>query len=142
MFPAQRSCRYNCGSNLGSCSCSSSCQRYGNCCYDYSSKLFSSVIDCAPSQSCQRQWVTVCAFSTYNVTNNNSWSPVLQCKVHLRICLSSVDYCASTTPDAATTGIFAAATSITHIFCIYLRHIQKKHFYPNQCFCLVVGIVY
>ncbi|XP_045577224.1 deleted in malignant brain tumors 1 protein isoform X2 [Salmo salar] len=32
---AQPSCRYNCGYNLGSCSCSSSCQYYGNCCYDY-----------------------------------------------------------------------------------------------------------
>uniref|UniRef100_A0A3Q3WNQ1 Uncharacterized protein n=1 Tax=Mola mola TaxID=94237 RepID=A0A3Q3WNQ1_MOLML len=29
------SCRYNCGYNLGSCSCSSSCQYYGNCCRDY-----------------------------------------------------------------------------------------------------------
>ncbi|XP_067092932.1 CUB and zona pellucida-like domain-containing protein 1 isoform X1 [Osmerus mordax] len=34
---AQSSCRYNCGRDLGSCSCNSSCQRYGNCCYDYSS---------------------------------------------------------------------------------------------------------
>ncbi|XP_035462826.1 deleted in malignant brain tumors 1 protein [Scophthalmus maximus] len=31
------SCRYNCGMNMGSCSCSSSCQFYGNCCYDYTS---------------------------------------------------------------------------------------------------------
>ncbi|MCJ8736484.1 hypothetical protein PDJAM_G00012960 [Pangasius djambal] len=29
------SCRYNCGYNFGACSCSSSCQYYGNCCYDY-----------------------------------------------------------------------------------------------------------
>ncbi|XP_062376025.1 deleted in malignant brain tumors 1 protein-like [Sardina pilchardus] len=29
------SCRYNCGYNLGGCSCSSSCQYYGNCCHDY-----------------------------------------------------------------------------------------------------------
>ncbi|KAI3363315.1 hypothetical protein L3Q82_011939, partial [Scortum barcoo] len=32
---AQPSCRYNCGSYMGSCSCSSSCQYYGNCCHDY-----------------------------------------------------------------------------------------------------------
>ncbi|XP_037639008.1 deleted in malignant brain tumors 1 protein-like isoform X2 [Sebastes umbrosus] len=31
----QPSCRYNCGGNMGSCSCSSSCRYYGNCCYDY-----------------------------------------------------------------------------------------------------------
>ncbi|XP_036979908.1 deleted in malignant brain tumors 1 protein-like isoform X1 [Acanthopagrus latus] len=31
----QPSCRYNCGSHMGSCSCSSSCQYYGNCCHDY-----------------------------------------------------------------------------------------------------------
>ncbi|KAM9466666.1 CUB and zona pellucida-like domain-containing protein 1 [Clarias gariepinus] len=29
------SCRYNCGYNQGWCSCSSSCQYYGNCCHDY-----------------------------------------------------------------------------------------------------------
>ncbi|XP_029376880.1 deleted in malignant brain tumors 1 protein-like isoform X2 [Echeneis naucrates] len=33
---AQPSCRYNCGYSMGSCSCSSSCQYYGNCCRDYS----------------------------------------------------------------------------------------------------------
>ncbi|XP_022619226.1 deleted in malignant brain tumors 1 protein-like [Seriola dumerili] len=33
---ARPSCRYNCGSNMGNCSCSSSCQYYGNCCHDYS----------------------------------------------------------------------------------------------------------
>ncbi|XP_035255591.1 deleted in malignant brain tumors 1 protein isoform X4 [Anguilla anguilla] len=29
------SCRYNCGYQVGSCSCSSSCRYYGNCCHDY-----------------------------------------------------------------------------------------------------------
>ncbi|XP_064173128.1 deleted in malignant brain tumors 1 protein-like isoform X2 [Anguilla rostrata] len=29
------SCRYNCGYHVGSCSCSSSCRYYGNCCHDY-----------------------------------------------------------------------------------------------------------
>ncbi|KAL7861400.1 hypothetical protein SRHO_G00128410 [Serrasalmus rhombeus] len=32
---ARPSCRWNCGYGLGSCSCSSSCQYYGNCCHDY-----------------------------------------------------------------------------------------------------------
>uniref|UniRef100_A0A3Q0R9H0 CUB and zona pellucida-like domains 1, tandem duplicate 2 n=1 Tax=Amphilophus citrinellus TaxID=61819 RepID=A0A3Q0R9H0_AMPCI len=31
----QSSCRYNCDRQLGSCSCMSSCQYYGDCCYDY-----------------------------------------------------------------------------------------------------------
>ncbi|KAK0144938.1 Deleted in malignant brain tumors 1 protein [Merluccius polli] len=35
---AQPSCRNNCGRQLGSCSCSSSCQYYGSCCYDYYSQ--------------------------------------------------------------------------------------------------------
>lgn len=37
---AQPSCRYNCGYNMGSCSCSSSCQYYGNCCRDYYSYCY------------------------------------------------------------------------------------------------------
>ncbi|KAJ3609935.1 hypothetical protein NHX12_022029, partial [Muraenolepis orangiensis] len=32
---AQPSCRYNCGRDNGNCSCSSSCEYFGNCCYDY-----------------------------------------------------------------------------------------------------------
>ncbi|XP_061141475.1 deleted in malignant brain tumors 1 protein-like [Syngnathus typhle] len=35
MTTAGSSCRYNCGRQLGSCSCSSSCHYYGNCCHDY-----------------------------------------------------------------------------------------------------------
>ena len=61
MLPAQRSCRYNCGSNLGSCSCSSSCQRYGNCCYDYSCKCF-------------QLWLTVHHYSNFR---DNGWKFVL-----------------------------------------------------------------
>ncbi|KAL0169881.1 hypothetical protein M9458_034477, partial [Cirrhinus mrigala] len=33
------SCMYNCGYNLGSCSCNYDCQYYGNCCSDYDSEL-------------------------------------------------------------------------------------------------------
>ncbi|XP_054456717.1 deleted in malignant brain tumors 1 protein [Anoplopoma fimbria] len=40
---AQPSCRYNCGHYMGSCSCSSSCQYYGNCCYDYHSHCQGSI---------------------------------------------------------------------------------------------------
>ncbi|XP_029554355.1 deleted in malignant brain tumors 1 protein isoform X4 [Salmo trutta] len=42
---AQPSCRYNCGYNLGSCSCSSSCQYYGNCCYDYNEICYDTTTD-------------------------------------------------------------------------------------------------
>ncbi|XP_073683452.1 scavenger receptor cysteine-rich domain-containing protein DMBT1-like isoform X2 [Garra rufa] len=31
------SCRYNCGYDFGTCSCTHSCQYYGNCCYNYDS---------------------------------------------------------------------------------------------------------
>lgn len=37
-FQDQPSCRYNCGIHLGSCSCRSSCQYNGDCCYDYYGK--------------------------------------------------------------------------------------------------------
>lgn len=37
-FQDQPSCRYNCGMHLGSCSCRSSCQYNGDCCYDYYGK--------------------------------------------------------------------------------------------------------
>lgn len=37
-FQDQPSCRYNCGTHLGSCSCRSSCQYNGDCCYDYYGK--------------------------------------------------------------------------------------------------------
>lgn len=33
------SCRYNCGYNLGSCSCTYNCHNYGNCCPDYNSEF-------------------------------------------------------------------------------------------------------
>lgn len=33
------SCRYNCGYNLGSCSCTYNCHNYGNCCPDYDSEF-------------------------------------------------------------------------------------------------------
>ncbi|XP_042358505.1 deleted in malignant brain tumors 1 protein [Plectropomus leopardus] len=39
---AQPSCRYNCGRHMGSCSCSSSCEWNGNCCYDYYSVCYAS----------------------------------------------------------------------------------------------------
>ncbi|KAL2082908.1 hypothetical protein ACEWY4_020681 [Coilia grayii] len=35
---ARHSCRHNCGYDFGSCSCTDSCQYYGNCCHDYYGK--------------------------------------------------------------------------------------------------------
>ncbi|CAL8299181.1 unnamed protein product [Merluccius merluccius] len=51
-FPAQPSCRNNCGRHLGSCSCSSSCRYNGNCCYDYYCN--ETISPCFPAQpSCR-----------------------------------------------------------------------------------------
>ncbi|XP_016308933.1 CUB and zona pellucida-like domain-containing protein 1 [Sinocyclocheilus anshuiensis] len=36
-FQDAYSCRYNCGYHFGTCSCTHSCQYYGNCCYDFDS---------------------------------------------------------------------------------------------------------
>ncbi|XP_017164248.1 deleted in malignant brain tumors 1 protein isoform X2 [Poecilia reticulata] len=50
----QPSCRYNCGYNMGSCSCSSSCQWNGNCCHDYHSYCgISTIAPTSPQQSCE-----------------------------------------------------------------------------------------
>ncbi|XP_046885840.1 deleted in malignant brain tumors 1 protein-like [Hypomesus transpacificus] len=93
---AQRSCRYNCGSNLGSCSCSSSCQYYGNCCHDYSYYCASTTQD-APTtaqRSCR-----------YNCGSNlGSCSCSSSCQYYGNCCHDYSYYCASTTQDAPTTA--------------------------------------
>ncbi|PWA25867.1 hypothetical protein CCH79_00001778 [Gambusia affinis] len=50
---AQPSCRYNCGYNMGSCSCSSSCRWNGNCCHDYDCECNLNVLLVDTQQSCE-----------------------------------------------------------------------------------------
>ncbi|XP_024153133.1 deleted in malignant brain tumors 1 protein isoform X1 [Oryzias melastigma] len=50
---AQPSCRLNCGSDLGSCSCSSSCNYNGNCCRDYHYYCYTTDYPVTAEQSCR-----------------------------------------------------------------------------------------
>ncbi|XP_056292012.1 deleted in malignant brain tumors 1 protein-like [Pseudoliparis swirei] len=52
-FPAQRSCRYNCGWDLGSCSCTSSCRYQGNCCHDYYNQCSAPTVGPTARPSCR-----------------------------------------------------------------------------------------
>ncbi|XP_034464811.1 deleted in malignant brain tumors 1 protein-like [Hippoglossus hippoglossus] len=72
-----RTCRNYCGWDFGYCSCTSSCQYYGNCCYDYKyhcSSTSASQTTVAPSypllaQPCGRQLVGSGTFSSPNHPN-------------------------------------------------------------------------
>ncbi|KAM8860211.1 CUB and zona pellucida-like domain-containing protein 1 [Spinachia spinachia] len=51
---AAGSCYYNCGRNLGVCSCTSNCRYQGNCCHDYSSACpTSTVVPTTDRPSCR-----------------------------------------------------------------------------------------
>ncbi|XP_048125600.1 deleted in malignant brain tumors 1 protein-like isoform X2 [Alosa alosa] len=87
------SCRYNCGYNFGSCSCTSSCDYYGNCCYDY--------YDYCGSRSTTEQPATTSYNSCrYNCGYNfGSCSCSSSCQYYGNCCHDYNDYCHSTTWD-------------------------------------------
>ncbi|XP_037639007.1 deleted in malignant brain tumors 1 protein-like isoform X1 [Sebastes umbrosus] len=80
---------------MGSCSCSSSCQRYGSCCYDYHST-------CLPTTQPVRPT------THYNTCRNNcgsyqgSCSCTSSCRYQGNCCYDYNSYCSSTV--ASTTG--------------------------------------
>ncbi|XP_066506067.1 deleted in malignant brain tumors 1 protein-like [Hoplias malabaricus] len=49
---APSSCWGSCGYELGSCSCSSTCERRGNCCYDYYYYCYATTIQAGTPSSC------------------------------------------------------------------------------------------
>ncbi|KAM7408530.1 hypothetical protein PAMA_002316 [Pampus argenteus] len=96
---AQPSCKYNCGNHLGSCSCSSSCQYYGNCCYDYYSY-------CGSTTAEPDRYTTDQPSCKYNCGNHmGSCSCYSSCQSYGNCCYDYYSYCRSTTaePDRYTT---------------------------------------
>ncbi|XP_036449024.1 deleted in malignant brain tumors 1 protein-like isoform X2 [Colossoma macropomum] len=94
---ASPSCRWNCGYNLGSCSCSSSCQYYGNCCHDYHDYCYDTTPDPYPttaSPSCR--WN--CGY------NLGSCSCSSSCQYYGNCCHDYHDYCYTTTYAPDTTS--------------------------------------
>ncbi|XP_042565558.1 deleted in malignant brain tumors 1 protein isoform X2 [Clupea harengus] len=95
------SCRHNCGYNVGSCSCTSSCQRYGNCCPDYNDYCSTTT---SPDISETTTGHTSCRYNCgYNF---GSCSCTSSCQRYGNCCHDYNDYCYSTsTAEPATTNV-------------------------------------
>ncbi|XP_056147825.1 deleted in malignant brain tumors 1 protein-like [Lampris incognitus] len=88
---ARPSCRYNCGWDLGSCSCSSSCQYYGNCCYDYYTY-------CQVTTTRPAYFTTAWLSCRYNCGMNlGSCSCSSSCQHYGNCCYDYYRFCSSTT---------------------------------------------
>ncbi|XP_072247684.1 CUB and zona pellucida-like domain-containing protein 1 [Leuresthes tenuis] len=130
-----RSCRYNCGNHLGSCSCRSSCQSYGNCCYDYQSYCASTAETPTPAQpSCRYNcgsYMGSCSCSSscqyygncchdyysqpscrYNCGRHmGSCSCTSSCQYYGNCCYDYYSHCAATTPTGQCGGsLFGSGT--------------------------------
>uniref|UniRef100_A0A7N8XTI6 Deleted in malignant brain tumors 1 protein-like n=1 Tax=Mastacembelus armatus TaxID=205130 RepID=A0A7N8XTI6_9TELE len=81
-FSAWLSCRYNCGWDLGSCSCSRSCQYNGNCCPDYYSYC-SNMTSITTSAPCGGSLFGSGTFSSPN--HPNSYNNNAYCVWQLRV---------------------------------------------------------
>ncbi|XP_036449013.1 deleted in malignant brain tumors 1 protein-like isoform X4 [Colossoma macropomum] len=93
------SCWWNCGYDLGSCSCSSSCQYYGDCCHDYHAYCYTTTTTGAPdttSESPSCRWN--CGY------NLGSCSCSSSCQYYGNCCHDYHDYCYTTTTTTTTTG--------------------------------------
>ncbi|XP_051936792.1 deleted in malignant brain tumors 1 protein isoform X6 [Hippocampus zosterae] len=93
---AQASCRYSCGSHMGSCSCSSSCQYYGNCCRDYN--YYCSNTTPQPETTAQAS----CRYSCGSHMGSCSCSS--SCQYYGNCCRDYNYYCSNTTPQPQTTA--------------------------------------
>ncbi|XP_035652196.1 deleted in malignant brain tumors 1 protein-like isoform X2 [Oncorhynchus keta] len=101
---AQPSCRYNCGYTLGSCSCSSSCQYYGNCCYDYNEICYGTTTDSlttAADPATTGGWGS-CRYSCGSYAGGCSCTS--SCRYNGNCCHDYNDYCQSTTYETGTTS--------------------------------------
>ncbi|KAF7656751.1 hypothetical protein LDENG_00036610 [Lucifuga dentata] len=90
------SCRYNCGYQVGNCSCSSSCLYYGNCCPDFT-------VFCptpAPSTSPPTTGQPSCRYNCgYHM---GSCSCLSSCRYNGSCCHDYYSYCPTTTPSSTT----------------------------------------
>ncbi|XP_072546631.1 CUB and zona pellucida-like domain-containing protein 1 isoform X2 [Salminus brasiliensis] len=88
------SCRWNCGYNFSTCSCDSSCQYYGNCCYDYYNYChYTTTYPTTVFTSCR--WNCGYNFSTCSCDSS--------CQYYGNCCYDYYSYCSSTTQDIAAT---------------------------------------
>ncbi|KAK7901234.1 hypothetical protein WMY93_018003 [Mugilogobius chulae] len=86
---AQVSCRFNCGYELWSCSCTSSCWYNGNCCYDYNSYCSSTTY---PSRTTEQP---SCLY--YCGSDMGSCSCDYSCQYYGNCCNDYYEYCPFTT---------------------------------------------
>ncbi|XP_052001805.1 deleted in malignant brain tumors 1 protein [Xyrauchen texanus] len=90
VFTSSESCRNNCGYNFSNCSCSSSCQYYGNCCHDYYSYC-----------SASTEWpetITASPSCRYNCGNYlGSCSCSSSCQYYGNCCHDYYSYCPAST---------------------------------------------
>uniref|UniRef100_A0A3B1JTS9 CUB and zona pellucida-like domains 1, tandem duplicate 1 n=1 Tax=Astyanax mexicanus TaxID=7994 RepID=A0A3B1JTS9_ASTMX len=82
------SCRWNCGANFSSCSCSSSCQYNRNCCQDYYAYCFSTT-ESPTTESPSCRWN--CGYSFSSCSCDSS------CQYYGNCCHDYHLYCSSTT---------------------------------------------
>ncbi|XP_057704592.1 deleted in malignant brain tumors 1 protein-like isoform X2 [Corythoichthys intestinalis] len=91
--PDQPSCRFNCDRNMGSCSCSSSCEYYGRCCHDYYQYCYATTTVLPTSQlSCRSN----CGRHLGSCSCSSS------CRYYYNCCHDYNEYCDSTTYMPAT----------------------------------------
>nr|XP_061794416.1 deleted in malignant brain tumors 1 protein-like [Nerophis lumbriciformis] len=82
--PDQPSCRFNCDRNMGSCSCSSSCEYYGRCCHDYYQYCYATTTALPSCRfNCGRD-MGICSCSS-------------SCEYQVGCCHGYYEYCYSTT---------------------------------------------
>ncbi|XP_028278938.1 deleted in malignant brain tumors 1 protein-like isoform X4 [Parambassis ranga] len=84
---AQPSCQYNCGNYMGSCSCSSSCQYYGNCCPDYNNHCLSTTTPSGYESTAQPS----CQYNCGNYMGSCSCSS--SCQYYGNCCPDYNSYC-------------------------------------------------
>ncbi|CAK6953084.1 deleted in malignant brain tumors 1 protein isoform X2 [Scomber scombrus] len=92
----QPSCRYSCGSHMGSCSCSYSCQYYGNCCHDFN--YYCSSTTWSPEYTTEQP---SCRYSCGSHMGSCSCS--YSCKHNGNCCHDFNSYCYKTTESPALT---------------------------------------
>nr|XP_043901390.1 deleted in malignant brain tumors 1 protein isoform X9 [Solea senegalensis] len=123
-----RSCRYNCGYDLGVCSCRSSCNYYGTCCYDYNNYCLGTTT--APTDTTTAPETTM-ATAPPDTTGHRSCryncgydlgvcSCRSSCNYYGTCCYDYNNYCpGTTTAPAETTTATAPPTTTGHRSCRY-----------------------
>ncbi|KAL7861402.1 hypothetical protein SRHO_G00128430, partial [Serrasalmus rhombeus] len=123
------SCRWNCGSHLGSCSCSNSCQYYGTCCRDYYD--YCHIYTPSPSDS-----TTVASCRSNCGYNLGSCSCAPFCQYYGRCCNDYYDFCqvTATTPTVNPTVGGPCGGDLTNSRGEFFSP-QFPNNYPNNAYC-------